>query len=152
MSDITCPVSEYRVDENATRVGAFLVIVIAVAALYTGVYWLSILLAVDFAIRAFTDEGTFSPIKQVAKLVATQLNLPKKPIDAAPKKFAAGVGFVFALSIAVAQFFLFTNTAYAIGGVLLVCAVLESFFAYCVGCVVYTYLVVPLLKQKINAE
>ncbi len=152
MSDITCPVSEQRVDENATRVGAFLVIVIAVVALYTGVYWLSILLAVDFAIRAFTNEGTFSPIKQVSKLVSTQLNLPKKPIDAAPKKFAAGVGFAFAISIAVAQFFLFANTAYAIGSVLLVCALLESFFAYCVGCVVYTYLVLPLLKTKINAE
>jgi len=152
MSDITCPVSAQRVDENSTRIGAFLVIVIAVVALYTGIYWLSILLAVDFAIRAFTNEGKFSPIKQLAKLLANQLSVPKKPIDAAPKKFAAGVGFAFAISIAVAQFFLFTKTAYAIGSVLLVCAVLESFFAYCVGCIVFTFLVLPLLKQKINAE
>lgn len=147
MSDITCPVSEQRVDENTTRIGAFWVIVIAVVALYTGLYWLSVLLAVDFAIRAFTD-GEFSMVKQLSILVSTQLKLPKKPIDAAPKKFAAGVGFAFALSIAIAQFFVFTKIAYAIGSVLLVCAVLESALAYCVGCVVYTYLVLPLLTKK----
>lgn len=146
MSDLTCPVSEERVDENATRVGAFFVIATTLVALYTNWYALSLLLATDFALRAFTN-GTFSPLKHFAKIFAIVLQLPKKPIDAAPKKFAAGVGFVFALSIAIAQVAGFILTSYSIGAVLLVCAALESFVGYCVGCVVYTYLVLPVMNK-----
>lgn len=146
MNDLSCPVSADRVDENATRIVAAIVIVVTVTALYSGFYWLSLLLAADFGLRAFT-QGNYSLLKNAAKFAVTQLALPPKPVDAAPKKFAAGVGLAFALAIGIAQFFGFTYTAYGIGSVLLLCAFLESAFAYCVGCVVYTYLVLPVLNR-----
>lgn len=146
MSDLTCPVSEERVDENVTRVGAFLVILTTLIALYTNWYILSFVLGVDFALRAFTD-GAYSPVKYLAKLFSLVLQLPKKRIDAAPKKFAAGVGFAFALSIGIAQATGYLFTSYSIGCVLLLCAALESFVGYCVGCVVYTYVVLPVLNK-----
>lgn len=146
MNDLSCPVSADRVDENATRIVAAIVIVITVTALYFGFYWLSLLLAADFGLRAFTL-GNYSLLKNVAKFAVTQLTLTPKPVDAAPKKFAAGVGLAFALAISIAQFFGFTYTAYGIGSILLFCAILESAFAYCVGCVVYTYLVLPVLNR-----
>lgn len=147
MNDLTCPVSEERVDENATRVGAFLVIIISIISLVSQWYSISFLLAIDFALRAFTD-GTYSPVKQLAKNIAIVISLPKKPIDAAPKKFAAGVGLVFAASIGLAQAAGYILTSYGIGAVLLLCAALESFIGYCVGCVVYTYIVLPI-KNKL---
>jgi hypothetical protein len=146
MSDLTCPISDERVDENTTRLVAGITIVITLPALYFIAYPVFVLLGLDFAIRAFT-KGDYSLFRNIGKVLSGQLKLPKKPIDAAPKKFAAGVGLAFSLAIAIAQFTGFIKTAWLIGAVLLICAFLESVFAYCVGCVVYTYLVLPLLRK-----
>ncbi|MCC7467168.1 MAG: DUF4395 family protein, partial [Saprospiraceae bacterium] len=67
---------------------------------------------------------------------------------AAPKKFAAGIGMVFAFAIAGSLFLQWTWTAGILSGVLLFCALLESALSYCVGCVVYALLQRFLLKAQ----
>jgi len=146
VSELICPVSGERVDENTTRFVATITILITMPALYFNAYPVFILLGLDFGIRAFT-KGNYSLLRKAGKAISTVLNIPKKPIDAAPKKFAAGVGLAFSITIAIAQFVGLVNTAVFFGGVLLVCAFLEAALAYCVGCVVYSYLVLPLLNK-----
>lgn len=146
MEDLTCPISTERVDENTTRVVAAIVVIIGVITLYTQNPAPALLLALDFSIRAFTKKP-YSLLRLIARNIAAVLHLKEKPIDAAPKKFAAGVGFVFSIVIAIALLTGFVKTAFIAGSILLVCAVLESAFAYCVGCVVYTYLVLPILNK-----
>ncbi|UPT65456.1 MAG: DUF4395 domain-containing protein [Sphingobacteriales bacterium JAD_PAG50586_3] len=146
MSEVTCPISDERVDENTTRVVAAITIIITLPALYFNAYPVFILLGLDFAIRAFT-KGDYSVLRNAGKALSTALNLPKKPIDAAPKKFAAGVGLAFSITIAILQLAGLTNTALLLGAVLLVCAFLEAALAYCVGCVVYSYLVLPVIGK-----
>ena len=149
MKAVICPVSGDRVDESATRVGATLVMLTVIVGLVSGIVWIHILLAIDFALRAFT-QGNYSPIKILARYSARRYHLPVKPIDAAPKRFASSIGFVFSSGVALFQFLEWDNTAIFSGLVLVFCAMLESFFAYCLGCVVYTYLVLPLIpKEKI---
>ncbi|CAN5200754.1 DUF4395 domain-containing protein [soil metagenome] len=134
---ITCPISAERVNENSVRVAAIYTIFIAGLALLTNNYLITLLLAADFGIRAFFF-GKFSPLRWISSLTAKVFGLKPKPVDAAPKRFAAGVGFAFCVFISVALYFHFPVAAYIGGGILILCAFLEGVFAFCVGCVIYT--------------
>ncbi len=146
-SNIQCPVSTNKADENVARIVAFFALAITLLGLYMNAYWLILLLAADFTLRAFTT-GTYSPLKNAAKAIAAKLSLEKKTTDAEPKKFAAGLGMAFCLIIASLQISGFQLAANGVGAVLLFCAVLESGFAICLGCIVYTYMVLPFYKQS----
>jgi hypothetical protein len=75
------------------------------------------------------------------------LNLDKKSIDKAPKIFAARLGFVMSLTITILMLSQFNAVAFAVGGILVFFASLEFMLAICVGCIIYTYLVLPFYKQ-----
>jgi len=104
-------------------------------------------LAADFYLRAFTT-GKYSPIKIAARHFGNYVGVGLKPTDAAPKKFAAGIGLVFTIAIANLQWFGFTVLADSLGTMLLICAILESFFGYCLGCVIYTFTVAPFFNKE----
>lgn len=135
----TCPVSAERVNENVVRTIAAAVIVLTGISVLLHNYVLLLFLAADFALRAFTP-GNWSLLRMLAVQLVRRIRIAARPVDAAPKRFAAGVGFVFALAAAAALFSGWNITAYVITGVLAVCALLEAVFAFCVGCVVYTWL------------
>ena len=145
---IICPVSSKRVNENVVRVVAFITILVTVTGVYFKLPVVIAALAFDFYLRAFTT-GEYSPIKILAKGVAEYIYLGEKPVDAAPKKFAAGIGLVFSIAIAISLWFQYSILAYLFGSILVACAGLESFFGYCLGCIIYTYAVVPYFKSKL---
>lgn len=147
INNITCPVSAERINENVARIAAAYVILTSIAAIVLDNYLLMALLGVDFAIRAFTN-GYASPVRFIALQTAALLNVKNKPVDAAPKKFAAGVGVVFCAAIALLQYAGLITAAWVVGLLLLICALLESAFGICVGCIVYTLLVVPFMKKQ----
>lgn len=134
-----------QLDENVVRLVAAQVVVVAVITLLSLNPFLAIALAVDFALRAFTGFPALTAV--TGKFIAGQLKLTPIPIFAPPKKFAAGVGFIFASVIAVLLFSGLTTIAYVVGGILVFFAFLESAFSICVGCYVYNYVVAPLLKK-----
>ena len=95
MSNTT--VAKSYLEENTIRFVALQVVITSVVLLAVQSKYLALLLAIDFAIRAFTYLP--SPLAAVAKFFVKQFNIERKPDFAAPKKFAAAVGFVFSLSI-----------------------------------------------------
>lgn len=152
MSDsntLFCPISSEKLNEHTVRLVAFLVVLVTLAGWFTASWVVFLLLAVDFGLRAFTT-GVFSPVRQMAQWLTHRLSLGVKPTDAAPKKFAAGIGFVFSSFIALAIIFQWQVTAGALTAILLFCAFLESVFSFCVGCVVYAFLkrILPLTASK----
>jgi hypothetical protein len=149
--ELSCPVSPDRVNETVVRTVAVLVLACTCCVLYFQLPMGALLLAIDFTVRAFTN-GRLSPLRQVALLIAQTLQLPAKPIDAAPKKFAAGVGIVFSTIIALFLLLNWIMAAYTAGAILLVCAFLEGAFGICVGCIVYSYIVLPVLKGYTAAK
>jgi hypothetical protein len=152
MSDTTltaCPISSERINENVARTLAFLVIAVVLIGFYAASWPVFLLLAFDFAARAF-DHGRFSLLRPVALQISQRLGLPEKPVDAAPKKFAAGVGLVFSLVIGLLLTLKWLFAAWVAGGILLACALLEGAVGYCVGCVVYSAMVLPLLRPPPN--
>ncbi len=135
--EISCPVSSERINENVIRIIAFLVMLIGIYSLLFVNFYVIVFLMVDFATRSFTS-GKFSLLRFLAIKISSLFKLQVKLTDLAPKKFAATLGFVFCLIIS--TFYLLNLPTVAIGLtiVLLIFAKLESVFAICVGCHVYS--------------
>lgn len=128
-------------EENAVRIVAAQVVIVSSVVLITQWEYLALLLAIDFALRAFT--ALPSPLALLAKLIVNKFGWKKNPIFAPPKKFAAAIGFAFSLSIFILFLIGQDIAAYAVGGVLVFCAVLESVFQICLGCYAYDWFVAP---------
>ena len=100
----------------------------------------------DFFIRAFTNLK-FSPISYASHFLSNALSLPVKLIDKAPKIFAARLGFLMTAVIAVLFIFDFKLASVVVSSLLVFFAGLEFVFAICIGCLIYTYLVLPFYKK-----
>src|SRR5680860_45016 len=145
MKQLLCPISDERINERVTRINALLGILFLVAGFATNSIFFFIFLSADFYVRAFT-KTKFSPISYVSHQMANTLNLQKKSIDKAPKIFAARIGFLLTLAITVLFLSNFYTAAIVVGGVLVFFASLEFALAICMGCVMYTYLILPFYK------
>jgi len=146
MKNLVCPISDQRVNEQVTRLNAMFTIGIVVLAFVLNSVLLFIFLMADFFIRAFT-EIKFSPINYVSYYLSNALNLPVRLIDKAPKIFAARLGFLMTTVIAGLFIFGFKVASLVVAGTLIFFASLEFFFAICVGCLIYTYFVLPFYKK-----
>ncbi len=147
MKNLVCPISEQRVNKQVTRLNAMFTIGITILAMVIGSAALLVFLMADFFIRAFTDLK-FSPISYVSHSLSNALNLPVKLIDKAPKIFAARLGFLMTLVITALFVLEFSLASMIVAGVLVFFAGLEFVFAICVGCMIYTYLVLPFYKKQ----
>ncbi len=145
--ELSCPVSAERVNENVVRIIAFMVAVIAITCMVFSNYWAIVFLIFDFALRAFTT-GKFSLLKLIAIRISNAFSIPPKMKDLAPKKFAATLGFVFCLLITATFLFNFYTLALILTFIMMVFALLESLFAICVGCYIYSFLQVFVKKNE----
>jgi hypothetical protein len=147
MKHIVCPISHEQVNERITRLNAFFTILLIVAGFaFNSVYSLIFLLA-DFYIRAFTKLN-ISPVSYFSSNLTSILNLSKKKIGKAQKIFAARLGF--AMTFLIVSLFLLELklAAIIIASILVFFASLEFALAICVGCIIYSYLVLPFYKDK----
>lgn len=135
--NLDCPIDGVQVNENKVRLIAGFVLLTALLYLLTGWGLLLLLLVADFGLRVF-KLPKFSTFGKVAEFVVRQLHLPFKGTDQAPKRFAAGIGLVFSITMLV-LYSLGINTFF-ITSTLIVFAMLESFAGFCAGCYVYTFL------------
>ncbi len=135
-----------QIDRNVVQLVAAQVLILTLMTLLKGWIWLALLLAADFALRAFTSVP--SPLAIFAKVLTRLLRTTPRSIFAPPKRFAAGVGLFFSLAIALFLFLHLPVVALTTGVILLVCATLEALFNICVGCYVYNWVVAPLVNRK----
>lgn len=145
LKQLVCPVSNEKIDERATRLNALLVILIVIAGYLFNSVIFPVFLAADFFIRGFT-RFRFSPLSYLSNQMTYVLQLDKKITDKAPKIFAARIGFVFSLAISVLLLLNLNTAALITGGVLVFFASLELALAICMGCIMYTYFVLPFYR------
>ncbi len=136
----------FYTDKITVRLTALFVFLTCALAMATHSYWLAWLLAADFAVRAFTYFP--SPVGLVVKAGRSVFPWQQQPVFAAPKKFAAGIGFIMALALSGSLFFSANTVTYGVGIILLTCALLEAAFSICVGCYVYDLVVAPLANKR----
>jgi hypothetical protein len=145
MKNIVCPVSDEKIPENLPRVIAFFVTLLFGLYLITGFLAIPILLAFDFFARGF-NYISLSPLCHVSKFLLQLTGRPQKLIDKAPKLFAARLGFIFSLLISI---FAGLNLRYipeSLSLVMIAFSFLEWAVNTCVGCILFTWLVLPFSR------
>ena len=145
MKQLVCPISDERINEHVTRINAFIGVLFVVSGLALNSVIFFVFLMADYYIRAFT-KARFSPISYVSYSMANALKWNKKSVDKAPKIFAARIGFLFSLTIVVLLILQLNTAAMVVGGILAFFATLEFALAICMGCIMYTYLILPFYK------
>jgi hypothetical protein len=133
---LSCQVELVTVDERRVRIVAFFVFAFALLFIGTGKTIIPIVLLIDFLLRAFNLQA-WSPLALISGAVAKQLDIKPKPVDRAPKRFAAFLGVAFLLAVAILSATGFSTAATVLAGVMVVFAALESFVAFCAGCYIY---------------
>ena len=136
-----CPVDFIAVNENRVRLTALWVLLLVLSSffVFANAFPVFIFLAIDFFLRAF-NFGKFSPLNILSGAVVKQFKIPNKPIDQAPKRFAAGMGFVLSALVIVLLIAGYMKTVFALTIVFAGFAFLESFLSFCAGCYIYTFL------------
>lgn len=148
-NSLQCPVDFIPVNENKVRLTAFFVMVLGIGFLATGLWIIIAFLVADFFLRV-NNWGKYSLLALVSDAAIRRFRIKNKPTDRAPKRFAAGVGLVFAIGILVVTLLNLDITTIIITCVLLLFAFLESVIGFCAGCYVYSYLqkVSNILKNR----
>ena len=132
----TCPISSRRVDSNMVRIISFQVALFTVILLLTQESLFAFILLFDFFIRTIRQQN-FTPFYLVGKFVLNGWGVAPKLCDESPKRFALYLGLVISLVLVVFYAAGFTLVATAITIILLICALLETLFDFCIGCKIY---------------
>jgi hypothetical protein len=128
------------VDEVSARLVAGGVVVMAVVALVTRNPLVLAVLAYGFVARVLSGPR-FSPLgRLVTQVVRPRLPVAPKLVAGPPKRFAQAVGATFTVAALVLVLAGVETGAVVLLAVLVVFAVLESVFAFCMGCRVFGWL------------
>jgi len=134
-----CPVNFQKVDENQIRIQALFVTLSALAFIFTGWIAFAILLMYDFTVKLLISQK-LSIFTQTALLVLKFFKISKRSVDSAPKIFASQIGFGFSLAIVFTSLLELKDIAIIFAIILAICAALDAFFNYCIGCKFYAIL------------
>jgi hypothetical protein len=136
---LSCPVDFVTVDENRVRFVAFFVLLAVLLYCITGNPVIIAVLLADFILRAF-NFNAYSPLAFVSGAVVKQIGLKNKPVDRAPKRFAAFMGVFFLASILLLAISGLPVTSKIVSALVVIFAALESFLGFCAGCYIYSFL------------
>jgi uncharacterized membrane protein len=128
------------VDEVAVRLIAGVVLVLGVVALATQQWWLYLLLAADFVLRAGWGPSA-SPVAQlVRRWVRPRVSAAPRYTAGPPKRFAAAIGAALTVAAGVLWLVGATLPLVVIGVIMVVFPALESLAGVCVGCIAFGWL------------
>ena len=147
MKNIVCPISAERVQEHVPRITALFVISLLTLYLFTGFVPILVFMAADFIIRG-AGYSQFSILHQGTVAFSNGFHLKSDKIDKAPKLFAARLGAVMMIAAFILDVASFNVGATAIAAIVVFFATLESALNFCVGCYVYSLVVLPIYQKR----
>lgn len=146
MNNILCPVSDEKVNEKIVRFTALLTFLIALFFIFKPNILLVLFLAFDFYSRGFGTSRT-SILALTGSGLKDYIPFRSKIIDKAPKIFAARIGFILSLLSIV---LLLSNAILASQITIVVLAFfafLEWAAGFCMGCYIYSWIVLPFFTK-----
>ena len=132
----SCPISSNRVDANIVRAISLQVALFATVLLITQELFFAIILLFDFTVRTFRLQK-ISPFYLIAEFLLTGWGIAPKLCDESPKRFALYLGLAISGLVVLLYAAHFFTIATIIVAILLVCALLETLFDFCIGCKIY---------------
>jgi len=118
------------------RVISFQVALFTVILLITEESFFALVLLFDFFMRVLRL-SKYSPFQIIGNFVLSGWGVAPKLCDESPKRFALYLGLVTSLFLVVFYMAGFNALATAIAIILLICALLETLFDFCIGCKIY---------------
>ena len=124
------------VNEYAARSVAGMVVLLSIATVVFQSPWLLWALALGFLARVASGPR-FSPFGQLAVRVIAPRIGPAKLVPGPPKRFAQSIGATFSVGALVAYYLGAPVVSWVLVGFIIVAAVLESVFGFCLGCAIF---------------
>ncbi|NBS36214.1 MAG: DUF4395 domain-containing protein [Actinobacteria bacterium] len=143
----------HPVNETSARLVAGGVVVMGTAYAVTGAAWLLVPLVYGFLARVSTGPA-FSPLALLAtKVLTPRIKTDHRMVAGPPKRFAQFVGLVFTSTAAVLWLFDFGVASRVVAAALVAAAVLESVFAICLGCIMFSWMMrLGVIPQRVCEE
>ena len=127
-------------NETSARLVAAGVVVASVAYLLTSQTLILVALTYGFAARVAAGPA-FSPLALfVTRVVTPKLKFEHKFVPGPPKRFAQSIGLTFAATALALTLLGFSAAAQLVIAALIIAATLESVFAICLGCIMFSFL------------
>ena len=127
-------------NETSARLVAGGVVIISTAFLLTNSTLILLALTYGFAARVIAGPA-FSPLALlVTRIVTPKLNFNHKFVPGPPKRFAQTIGLTFAATALTLTLLDYSFAANLVIAALIFAATLESVFAICLGCIMFSFL------------
>ena len=127
-------------NETSARLVAGGVVLISAAFLITNSTVILLALTYGFAARVVAGPA-FSPLALiVTRIITPKLNFNHKFVPGPPKRFAQTIGLTFAATALILSSLDYSLAAKLVIVALIFAATLESVFAICLGCIMFSFL------------
>ena len=137
-------------NETSARLVAAGVVLMSAFFLLTNSTLILVALTYGFAARVAAGP-TFSPLALfVTRVVTPKLNFNHKFVPGPPKRFAQTIGLTFAATALILTLLDYSTAAQLVIAALIMAATLESVFAICLGCIMFSFLMkLGLIPQSV---
>ena len=132
----SCPVSFETIESNTSRISSLIVSICVVYYFFSFNVAVAYFLFLDFSTRIFYKKE-FSLIYLLSSVIKKSLRIKDKYVDSGAKRLAGIFALIFIFLIILANHMEYTAFAFAVGGIFVLCSLLDAFLNYCVGCKIY---------------
>ena len=140
MKTLICPMSPETIDKRVSRCGALLSTALLIAYAVTGIWAILAVVMLDYVIRVLTPLP--APLSLAGRGIFRLIGGEPKPMNKGPKIFAWRIGFLMS-AVAVGLLFVNPMASVIVASVLAAFNFLDGAANFCLGCVIYTYVVLP---------
>lgn len=144
MKALICPISQETMDKQSSRIGAGLTALLLFVYGATAWWPILALVCVDYILRVFTP--IVPPVSIAARSIARLMRMQPAFVNKGPKIFAWRVGFLMAF-VALALVPINATAAITVAIALAGFNVLDGLCNFCVGCLMYTYVIFPFYEH-----
>ena len=147
MNSIICPISKKKIDNNGSRITVFISAIFMLAFIYTKHPFYMLIATADTLIRA-VFHPRYSPMGMIASGILTLFDRSIKRIDLSKKQFAARLGMLCGIASIILFYLDLEPASLAIAIFWMLLAILDSVGNFCLGCILYTYVVFPFYVKQ----
>jgi hypothetical protein len=131
-----CPVSFKSINITVSRLSSFIVSLLVIYYLYSSNVFVLYFLLIDFVTRLFYDKK-FSLVDTLSRILKKTFKLEDVFGDSGAKRLAGIFGLLFVVLLIISYYMGLKVAPFVIGGVFVLCSLMDALVNYCVGCKIY---------------